>query len=620
MKNIKLQQSGFSVVEVILAAAIFMIFSTAAIIAILEGYNANRLGSEETIANQFAAEGIEATKSIKNQAYSNLNVVNPTPRAIFRNGSNVWAFEADGTDDRLTHNASDDYIRQVKVESVNRDGSGNIVTIGTNDPDTKKITSTVSWNFNPARPESVVLSTYLSDWRRPIIRGGIIVYGDTTTTPNARSYDVTSNSFGAESPTVAGASGLSFKIAISPTKQEVIAGYVNSSGTLQIMCYNGTSWTNEWTAPVGGNGSTRRFDIAYETNSGDVIVAYSRNAVATNAVDYKTKLGSLGCGPSNWSSTSNLPTSTVLTTETVHWVKMAWDRRTSSSLITAIWADSNSDLGAGVWSGTAWGNEPSSTLSTTLEFAVASQDVDSFDVEYESLSGDVMATWSNSGTGTTGLLKYATCTGGTSTCTWTLNQTIPTVADAGTNLDISANPDTDQIVLGAIDNGTGDLSLAYWSGSAWTGRRNVDRSSHCPIAGDHLIATGWLINGVTTRSIVVYHDATSNTCTTGRTNVGYYIGNGSSFSAGSDFTPTPLFGNPQEWYDIQTDPFNKEQLMLTLSGTNNDLFAKRLVMTTTPIDFTWSNTDGNSPGGAPLEGNLGQAIASPFSFAYWRQP
>lgn len=615
MKNTKVYLSqGYSVVEVVLAAAMFMLFATVAITVVLQGFDANRLGGEETIANQYAAEGIEAAKSIKNQAYSNLTSLTSADRGITRNASNVWAFLGDTTNNVL--NSGKNYTRTIKVESVLRDGSGNIVsTGGTNDPDTKKITSTVSWSFNSARPESIVLSTYLTDWRRPIIRGGIIVYGDTTTTPKTRNYDVTSNSFSAQSSTILGTSGLTFQIRISPTKQEAIAGYVNSSGVLQIMCYNGTTWTNEWPTPptVGGTGTTRRFDIAYETNSGDVMVLYSTNVATTNELAYRTKLGSTGCGTANWAGATNLDP--VRTSGIVQWVKMAWDRRSSSNLITAIWADGNSDLSAMVWSGTSWGNEPSAALTTTLGVASAAQDVDSFDVEYESLFGDIMVVWSNSGSGATGLLNYKVCTGGTSTCTWGTTTAIPTVADAGTNLDISANPNTDEIVMGAIDNGTGDLSLAYWSGSAWTGSLNVDTTVHCPVAGDHLISTGWLINGSTTRSIIVYHDATSSTCTTATTNVGYYIGNGSSFSVGADFTPTPLFGT-QKWYDIQMDPFNKDQLMFTLSDVNNDLFAKRLVMTAVPA-FTWSNTE---PGGIALQTNLGQPISSPFSFAYWRQP
>src|SRR3989338_4019288 len=89
--NFQLSTSnGFSVIEVILAAAIFMIFATGAVGVVLQGLSSNRQGGEQTVANQYAAEGLEAVRSIKNQGFSNL--VNSTGTGIIRSGSNVWAF------------------------------------------------------------------------------------------------------------------------------------------------------------------------------------------------------------------------------------------------------------------------------------------------------------------------------------------------------------------------------------------------------------------------------------------------------------------------------------------------------------------------------------------------
>src|SRR5579859_5231871 len=62
-------EQGFSIIEVILAAAIFVTFATGAIVAIISAINTNRLGSEVTIANQYNAEGMEAVRSIKNQSW-----------------------------------------------------------------------------------------------------------------------------------------------------------------------------------------------------------------------------------------------------------------------------------------------------------------------------------------------------------------------------------------------------------------------------------------------------------------------------------------------------------------------------------------------------------------------
>jgi hypothetical protein len=442
---------------------------------------------------------------------------------------------------------------------------------------------------------------------------GLVVYGASgNTTPRVRTYAASSNTFGSEGGTVAGAVPAAMMLRTSPLKHEVISGYVDAAtGTLRIMCYNGTSWTNEWNVGVGGTGTTRRFDISYESNSGDVVVLYSTNTTTTNELAYRTKSGSTGCGSANWSSATNL--TAARTDGTVLWVKMGWDRRSSSDLITAIWADDANDLSANVWSGSGWVNEPSAALSVNLENATSSQDVDDFDVEYESVSGDVMVVWAAFGGGATNLIRFVTCTGGTSGCTWSSNACpgvacIPTVADAATNMDIAANPVTDEIAMGAMDDGNGDVSAGYWSGSAWTGTATAELTGENPNPGTRNVAVGWTINGATTRSVIAYNDS-------GATNIGFFVGNGATFTQQTDQAPTPAFAAPQKVYDIQMDPYNMDRLMLTVSDTASDLFAKRLVMSSSGV-FTWSDSNA----GAVLTATLGQATVGDFSFAYWRMP
>lgn len=164
----KYSTKSFSVIEVILAAALFVILSTGAVSVILQGLDSNRLGEEQTIANQYASEGIEAIRSIKNQAFTNL--VNSAGVGVTQSGG-VWIFS--GSNNVL----SSKYTRVLTVSDVQRDGSGNIVTSGgTLDPLTKKITSTVSWNFTPTRSDSVALTSYLTDWRSNINFGTCTVY------------------------------------------------------------------------------------------------------------------------------------------------------------------------------------------------------------------------------------------------------------------------------------------------------------------------------------------------------------------------------------------------------------------------------------------------------------
>ncbi len=154
-----LRTSGFSVIEIIFTAAVFLIFSSGVIFVILQGFDANRTGSEETIANQYASEGIEAVRSIRNQAYEKL--INTASIGLTRSPENLWTLSG-------ANNTFNKYTRVISIADVRRDGSGNIVASGgTVDPNSKKITSTVSWKASPTRNSSVVLITYLTNWRLP---------------------------------------------------------------------------------------------------------------------------------------------------------------------------------------------------------------------------------------------------------------------------------------------------------------------------------------------------------------------------------------------------------------------------------------------------------------------
>ncbi|MBI2049369.1 hypothetical protein HYT32_00435 [Candidatus Roizmanbacteria bacterium] len=304
---------GFSILEVILAAAIFMLFATGAAGVIVRGFSTNRLGVEETIATQFASEGIEAVRSIKNQSYASL--VNSTGTGVDRI-SNVWAFG--GANDTLAHNASDNYTRIIKVEDVQRDAlppCGNIVSSGgTLDPDTKKITSTVTWNFAANRNQEIELTTYLSDWKEQITpqpHGGILIYGDGDTTSDAVKYrilDGTSGTWGGVAAlpdfdtSTTNKALRAVRIDASPLRNEkiVISRHVAGSNQQSIWAhvFNGASWTStqfsSWTS--NSNLDVRNFDGAY-LNNGTYIAVYSDN---TSTAKYRIWDG---C---DWSTQSSL--------------------------------------------------------------------------------------------------------------------------------------------------------------------------------------------------------------------------------------------------------------------------------------------------------------------------
>lgn len=571
-----------SAVEILLAGALFAVLVTGLAGTYLYGQESIMLGGNRIRAVLSAQEGLEAARNIRDENYTNL--VDGTYGIA--TSTNQWAFSG----------ASD-------VSA----GNTRAVTVSAPAANRKSISSTVTWQQNIQRAGSVSLVTYLTNWRAltaVALKAALLIYGDGTATPKSREYDTTTNAFTAQVSTLAATTSTTFILRTSPTSTEAIAGFVTPSGILTVACFDGISWTEEWAAIVGGTNVSRRFDIAYETNTGDVMVLYGTDTAGANELAYRTKPGSTGCGTGNWSAAANL--AIARTAGKVDYVRMAWDRRVTSNLITAMWADALGDVSSQVWSGTAWGNEPATASATTLDNVTFSQDVENIDLDYESLSGDVMMVWGIvAGAGQNGV-RYRTCTGGTAACTWSAVTTPPSFIDDATSLDLSANPNTDQMVFASIGKSQRDLQLGYWTGTIWLNRANADTSCNPPVAGMKQVATGWLINGATTRSVITYGDQGSNS-------LDWYTGNLGVFTKQTDFTMAPAGNNPYGYRNFEMNPLDKSQLMMIFSDSNFNLFAKRLVMSAAGA-FTWTNSDTPSA----LTTALPQNITSPFSFAFWR--
>ena len=594
------QQAGFSLIEIIIAIAIFSIIITGGLTGFIPILNQNRQSNEIIQANRLAEEGLEAVRSIRNRDFSLLSAGNKGIGI----SSNLWNFN--GTSD-----TTGKFTRQIYITAANRDAGGTLVPTGGNtDPDTWLIKSLVTWNYSIGETKQFFLETVLTNWRKPIPvvidYDAVIVYSDNTSFPRWRTYSTVNNTFGTETtmPAITG-SPRNFVLKASPNNNELIAGTVSSAGVLYVYCFNGTNWTQDWSVTVGGTADTRRFDIAYEKTSGKAVVLYSTNT--TNEMAFRTKSGSATCGSANWNSAISY--NPLRTSGIVQWVKLAPDQRSSSNIMATIWADSASDLSAAIWNGTTFANEPSSVTESSLEVVSTSQDVDDFDLAYESLSGDLLVVWANSaGNNGTNGARYRVCTGGTTTCAWGAVTIPPTFKDDSTNLDLASDPVSNDIVFASIGDAGSDLQIGYWNGSTWTNRANVDTSAGTPLAGTKLVASGFLENGATSRYVVAYMDSTG-------TSISWYVAskNGNP-SKQKDFTPNSPIGNPKKWIELRPDLINQNTIMAIISDTNSDLFAKKLSMDAS-ANFTWTEADS----GSALELNLAQPIVKPFGFVYKKQ-
>ncbi len=595
------EKNGFSLVEIIVAVALFAVITRGGIIGMIAPLSSNRSSGEISKATQLAQEGLEAVRSIRDLDFTSL--VGGTKGVGV--SSSVWAFV--GTSD-----VTDKFTRIINITNASRDAGGTLVASGgTTDPDTFVVKTDVNWNYSTGDTRNVSMLTLLSNWRKTISAGtidGLIMYGIGTSFPYWRTFSTASNTFGVALtlPAIVG-SPRNFVVRTSPTKNEAIAGMLSADGKLYVNCYDGTTWSQDWSVTIGvGTTRTRPFDIAYENTSGKVVVFYSTNVATTNELNFRTKLGSVGCGSGNWSGATAFDP--VRTSAVVSWVKMNNNPVSGSNLIGALWVDFNKDLSSAIWNGTTFQNEPSVVGETSVESVGAGTsfpDVESFDLAYESVSGDLMTIWGISvGANGTNGVRYRLCPGNSATCTWGSVTTPPTWIDDATNLDLSANPNTDEMVFASIGNAGSDLQIGYWSGVGWTNTANVDITSQIPLAGTKLVATGWLISGATTRSVIAYNDSATTT-------INWYNGNRGIFSVGATVIPSPLFANPRKWYEIATNPKSKDTLMLTLSDNNSDLFAKRLTMSAVPA-FTWTASDGSTQ----VEPNLVGNIVKPFGFAW----
>lgn len=136
-----------SLVEAIIAVAIFSIALIGVITLILQAADVSRGGVERAEAVLFAEEGIEATRSIRDGDYDNLS--NGTHGLAI--ASNNWTFSG-GSD------TQGDYTRQVALAAA--------TVTGIDATDIKQATSTVTWPLTDVRQGTTTATTYLTDWNQ----------------------------------------------------------------------------------------------------------------------------------------------------------------------------------------------------------------------------------------------------------------------------------------------------------------------------------------------------------------------------------------------------------------------------------------------------------------------
>lgn len=172
--------SGQSLVEVLIATALGVIFIIAAVSAVVPALRGNSYATKNATALELARESLDGVITLAQSDWHTIAVLTP--------GTVQYNIETTESPFYIYEGYSEynlggvNYGRYFIIDDVYRDGSGVITTNGgTYDPSTKKITVYYSFDGQPAKSLSGYLTrTHLSSFTQTDWSGGAV--GDTAVT------------------------------------------------------------------------------------------------------------------------------------------------------------------------------------------------------------------------------------------------------------------------------------------------------------------------------------------------------------------------------------------------------------------------------------------------------
>jgi len=153
------QKSAF-IIEILIVIAIIFIALTSLLGVATFSLRISTLMKETTKANLITQEVMEAVRNIRDDNWAKISTDIVMGQAYYPEiDTNFSPPKWKLTLGEKTENG---FTRKVIFSDVQRDTNDNIVEIGgTNDPNTKKATVTVSW-----RDKKVQIVTYLTNWKQ----------------------------------------------------------------------------------------------------------------------------------------------------------------------------------------------------------------------------------------------------------------------------------------------------------------------------------------------------------------------------------------------------------------------------------------------------------------------
>ena len=154
----KINQCGQSVLEVIVAMAIFSLIGAAMAAMAVGGFTGLEQGGEHTQAEALAQEGIEAVRAVRDKDWDSLTCTN----CVAEISGKEWIL-SNGANETIGQ-----YTRTITLSDVYRDSSNDIVDVGvpgaTLDQYTKLTEVEVNWTIRQGIINTVEQTTYLTNW------------------------------------------------------------------------------------------------------------------------------------------------------------------------------------------------------------------------------------------------------------------------------------------------------------------------------------------------------------------------------------------------------------------------------------------------------------------------
>lgn len=367
--------------------------------------------------------------------------------------------------------------------------------------------------------------------------------------PKVREWNSATGTWGAETELATAGSPIRFvRIAFSPVSGKLVIITQSDDALLDAYVSNdGVTWTVTNNIGDVAASTQRRFDVEFETATGDAIVVYGVSSTSgVQDLAYKVL-------PANTLSFSGIAEQYIDDTTSgaggvqYGWIALDRNPATTSQELIVVGADiSSSDINAWVWDGSTWGNQV--TLST-----IGNTGAESIAVRYAA-DGSKGMVISADGTAGNFVGRYWNGTG------WT----VADIGDitAGNNdvqwVSLKADPASDDLMAVAVDNGN-DLHALYWNGAVWSATLGIDTAVDS--SATRVADFAWDPSGSTGR-LVWDTDGAGNTLSyrnwtgawSGTSTISTYVGTGS-------------------WIQMKTNPTDADSVNI-LGGrlnSNNDI-------------------------------------------------